>query len=178
MNSVPVCDLDLAVLPIEDQAFAAAPNPELDRARAQHPWLARFSHGYVVHSYQAIRDLLPRDDKVHIAMDAVVNIMGAQDFPWGGFMRDMMIAMRGADHRDQSVRHLAFGRGAHQCLGMHLARLQIEEGLHLIAQRIKHPELAGKVTWRRFPGVWGIESLPIRFTPASAKQPASTTVGA
>jgi cytochrome P450 len=68
--------------------------------------------------------------------------------------------------RDQSYRHLAFGRGAHQCLGMHLARLQIEEGLHLITKRIKHPELAGELAWRRFPGVWGIQSLPIRFTPA------------
>ncbi len=416
MTSLPVAELQLAMLPIEEPAFAADPNPELNRVRAQHPWLARFSHGYVVHSYQAIRDLLPRDDKVHIAMDAVVNIMGAQGSPWGGFMRDMMIAMRGTDHqrlrsaiepyfkprsvvtqidrirevvtalldewapreafdfaefsakfpvtvmfsliggdpadlpriqralevqglsfsmdptllpeleagyqvmmaftdeliakrrasgeprndllqaliaaedsgeltpkelrellfflfgagydtsknqltltvwmlldrpdlwercavdrqycvlaveeafrlaspsnvprivledieyegvlipagthliflnnlaardptvvadpltydpdRDQSVRHLAFGRGAHQCLGMHLARLQIEEGLHLITQRIKHPQLAGQVTWRRFPGVWGIESLPICFTPASAQQPVPTTVGA
>src|SRR4051812_17038140 len=49
MNGVPISDLDLAVLPIEGAAFAANPNPELDRARAQHPWLARFSHGYVVH---------------------------------------------------------------------------------------------------------------------------------
>jgi len=416
MTSAPIADLELATLPIEDPAFAADPNPELDRARARHPWLARFSHGYVVHGYQAIRDLLPRDEKVHIAMDAVVDIMGAQGTPWGGFMRDMMIAMRGADHqrlrgaiepyfnprsvvtqldrirevvtslldewapkgefdfaefsakfpvtvmfsliggdpadlpriqqalevqglsfsmdptllpeleagyqvmvaftdeliaqrrasdeprndllqaliaaedsgelspkevrellfflfgagydtsknqltltvwmlldrpelwercaidrqycvlaveeafrlaspsnvprivledidyggvhipagthliflnnlaardptvvadplaydpeRDQSARHLAFGRGAHQCLGMHLARLQIEEGLHLIAQRLKHPQLAGEVTWRRFPGVWGIASLPIRFTPAPAQQPARTTVGA
>jgi cytochrome P450 len=414
MTSVPIADHELATLPIEDPAFAADPNPELDRARAQHPWLARFSHGYVVHSYQAIRDLLPRDEKVQIAMDAVVDIMGAQGTPWGGFMRDMMIAMRGADHqrvrgaiepyfkprsvvtqlerirevvttlldewaqkgefdfaefsakfpvtvmfsliggdpadlpriqsalevqglsfsmdptllpeleagyqvmmgftdelitqrrasgeprndllqaliaaedsgelspkevrellfflfgagydtsknqltltvwmlldrpdlwdrcatdrqycvlvveeafrlaspsnvprivledidyegvhipagthllnnlaardptvvadpltydpeRDQSARHLAFGRGAHQCLGMHLARLQIEEGLHLIAQRLKHPQLAGDVTWRRFPGVWGIASLPIRFTPAPAQRPARTTVGA
>ena len=72
----------------------------------------------------------------------------------------------------------AFGRGAHQCLGMHLARLQIEDGLHLIAQRIKRPQLSGEIIWRRFPGVWGIKSLPIRFTPAIAKQPARTTVGA
>ena len=41
----------------------------------------------------------------------------------------------------------------------------MEEGLHLIARRLKGPELAGEVTWRRFPGVWGLESLPIRFTP-------------
>lgn len=405
MNDTLISDLDLVELPIEEAAFAADPNPDLARARKKHKWLARFSHGYIVHSYQATRDLLSRDNELHIAIDAVVEIMGAQNSPWGGFMRDMIIGMRGADHqrvrgaiepyfkprsvvrqtnrirevisrlldeweprgafdfaafaakfpvtvmfsliggdpadlpriqhalevqglsfsmdptllpdleagyelmmgftdeliakrraggevgddllqaligaedhgdlspkevrellfflfgagydtsknqltlavwmlldypdlwercaadrhfciaaveeafrlaspsnvprlvledfayegtlipkgthliflnnlaardpavvsdpltynpdRDQTARHLAFGRGAHQCLGMHLARLQIEEGLHLITQRIKHPQLAGKVTWRRFPGVWGIESLPIRFTPAA-----------
>ena len=68
--------------------------------------------------------------------------------------------------RESARHHLAFGKGAHICLGLHLARFQMEEGLHLIAQRLTNPEIAGEVTWRRFPGVWGIESLPIRFTPA------------
>jgi len=408
MTPVPATSLDLFELPIEDRDFALDPNPYLDQARRQHPWLARFSHGFVLHGYQAMRELMPQDDKLHIAVDAVIEIMGATQSPWGSFMRDMMICMRGDDHkrvrgaieayfkprnvvtqldrikevvgalldewtprgefdfaefaskfpvtvmfsliggnpaelariqhaletqglsfsmdssllpdleagyhlmmaftdeliaerrasgelhndllqaliaaedagklspkevrellfflfgagydtsknqltlavwmlldrpdlwercatdrqfcvlaveeafrlaspsnvprivledavfdgvlfpagthliflnnlaardpkvvdqplaynpdRDQTYRHLAFGRGAHQCLGMHLARLQIEEGLHLITQRIKHPELAGSVEWRRFPGVWGIESLPLRFTPAAASE--------
>lgn len=416
MNPTPAADLALFELPIEHPAFAIDPEPYLDRARRQHPWLARFSHGFVLHGYQAMRELMPQDDKLHIAVDAVVEIMGASQSPWGSFMREMMICMRGEDHkrvrgaieayfkprnvvtqldrikevvgtlldewtprrefdfadfasrfpvtvmfsliggdpaelpriqhaletqglsfsmdatllpdleagyhlmmaftdeliarrraggeerndllqaliaaedegklspkevrellfflfgagydtsknqltlaiwmlldrpdlwercaadrqfcvlaveeafrlaspsnvprivledavhdgvlfpagthliflnnlatrdpkvidaplaydpdRDQTYRHLAFGRGAHQCLGMHLARLQIEEGLHLITQRIKHPELAGAVKWRRFPGVWGIESLPIRFTPASAEEPSRIPEGA
>jgi cytochrome P450 len=410
MKAIPAADLELLELPIEDRAFAIDPDPFLDEARRQHPWLARFSHGFVLHGYQAMRELMPQDDKLHIAVEAVVDIMGAAQSPWGSFMRDMMICMRGENHkrvrgaiepyfkprnvvtqldrikevvgallekwapkgefdfaefsakfpvtvmfsliggdpaqlpriqqaletqglsfsmdptllpdleaglammmqftdeliaerrasgeprndllqalieaedrgdlsvkevrellfflfgagydtsknqltlaiwmlldrpelwkrcaqdrqfcvlaveeafrlaspsnvprvvledtvydgvlfpagthliflnnlaardpkvvedplaydpdRDQTYRHLAFGRGAHQCLGMHLARLQIEEGLHLITQRIKHPQLAGTVKWRRFPGVWGIESLPIRFTPASANEAA------
>jgi cytochrome P450 len=68
--------------------------------------------------------------------------------------------------REHAKHHLAFGKGAHICLGLHLARFQMEEGLHLIAQRLKDPKIAGEVTWRRFPGVWGLETLPIRFTPA------------
>lgn len=416
MTAIPAADLELFKLPIEDRAFAIDPDPFLDKARRRHPWLARFSHGFVLHGYQAMRELMPQDDKLHIAVDAVVEIMGAAQSPWGSFMRDMMICMRGENHkrvrgaiepyfkprnvvtqlgrikevvgdlldewapkgefdfaefsarfpvtvmfsliggdpaqlpriqqaletqglsfsmdptllpdleaglammmqftdeliierraggeprndllqalieaedrgdltgkevrellfflfgagydtsknqltlaiwmlldrpelwercardrqfcilaveeafrlaspsnvprivledtiydgvlfpagthliflnnlaardpkvvddplvydpdRDQTYRHLAFGRGAHQCLGMHLARLQIEEGLHLITQRIKHPQLAGAITWRRFPGVWGIESLPIRFTPASANEPARISEGA
>jgi len=68
--------------------------------------------------------------------------------------------------RESAKHHLAFGKGAHICLGLHLARFQLEEGLHLIAQRLKDPTIAGEVTWRRFPGVWGLEQMPIRFTPA------------
>ncbi len=60
-------------------------------------------------------------------------------------------------------RHMAFGRGLHMCLGQYLARAQIQEAIHLIAQRIIKPRLAGEVTWRPFPGVWGIRSLPIVF---------------
>jgi cytochrome P450 len=67
--------------------------------------------------------------------------------------------------RVHTNRHIAFGRGMHMCLGQHLARAQIEEGVHLITQRITKPKLAGKVTWRRFPGAWGIASLPIEFEP-------------
>jgi cytochrome P450 len=416
VSNVLISELSLAELPLGDPTFARDPNPELANARLQHPWLARFSHGYVVHSYRAIRDLLPRDDKLHIAIGAVVEIMGAAESPWGDFMRDMMIGMRGPDHvrvrgaiagffkprrvaaqvdrirttittlldewaprgefdfaefsakfpvtvmfgliggdpaelsriqqaletqglsfsmdpsllpdletglqvmmeftdeliakrrasgetpddllqalieaedggvlssrevrellfflfgagydtsknqltlavsmlidrpdlwercasdrnycilaveeafrlaspsnvprmviedieyegvfipkgthlvflnnlatrdplavsdpltydpeRDQANRHLAFGRGDHQCLGMHLARLQIEEGLHMIAQRIQDPQLPGEIAWRRFPGVWGIESLPIRFKPASVKALSPAVTGA
>jgi cytochrome P450 len=67
--------------------------------------------------------------------------------------------------RTEPERHLAFGRGIHICLGQSLARAQAEEGVHLIAQRITRPRLAGEVTWRPFPGVWGIKSLPIEFDP-------------
>jgi cytochrome P450 len=71
--------------------------------------------------------------------------------------------------RKQADRQIAFGRGMHLCLGQFLARANQEEGLHLIAQRITRPRLAGEVTWRPFPGTWGIESLPIVFDPAPAR---------
>jgi cytochrome P450 len=71
--------------------------------------------------------------------------------------------------RNQTNRHIAFGRGIHICLGQFMARAQIEEGLHLIAQRLTKPRLAGKVTWRPFPGVWGIKSLPIEFEPGTPR---------
>ena len=403
-----IAELDLMELPIEDRAFGADPEPWFEQARARHPWLAKFAHGYLVHGHHEIRDLIQMDDKLHIAVADVVEIMGATGKPWGDFMQNLVIAKRGEEHRrmrealkpffkprqiarhvglirevvtklldewapkgafdftefasnfpvavmfgligadladlpkikwaleiqglsyslDKSLlpdmerahammmefdsrlvherrkavaagtapqddllselikaedtgllthqevceqlfflfaagydttknqlgmaahqlfqqpelwercgrdrefctlaieegmrhsspsspprialedidyggvhipkgthlmfllnisgrdprtfdnpmeyrpgreyakHHLAFGKGAHICLGLHLARFQMEEGLHLIAQRLKNPKIAGDVTWRRFPGVWGLETLPIRFTPA------------
>jgi cytochrome P450 len=64
---------------------------------------------------------------------------------------------------------LAFGRGAHICLGQFLAQANVEEGTHLIAQRITNPRLTGEPVWRTFAGVWGIKSLPIAFDPAPAR---------
>lgn len=63
----------------------------------------------------------------------------------------------------------AFGRGMHICLGQFLAVANVEEGIHLIAQRIANPRLAGEITWKPFPGVWGITSLPITFDPVVAE---------
>jgi cytochrome P450 len=61
---------------------------------------------------------------------------------------------------------MAFGRGMHICLGQFIARAQMEEGLHLIAQRITKPRLVGVSGRRPFTGVWGLKGLPIAFTPA------------
>jgi cytochrome P450 len=71
--------------------------------------------------------------------------------------------------RTNEVRHLAFGRGLHLCLGQFIARAQLEEGLHLIAQRMTKPKSQGPLGWRSFTGVWGIRGLPIEFTPAPAR---------
>jgi cytochrome P450 len=69
--------------------------------------------------------------------------------------------------RPNAARHMAFGRGIHMCLGQYIARAQIEEGLHLIAQRIRRPKLAGSFGYRPFPGVWGLKGLPIEWVGAA-----------
>lgn len=62
-------------------------------------------------------------------------------------------------------RHISFGLGKHMCLGQYIARAQLQEGLHLIAQRIREPRTPGPQAWRPFFGVWGIKGLPIEFEP-------------
>jgi cytochrome P450 len=66
--------------------------------------------------------------------------------------------------REPANRHVAFGRGVHNCVGQYLARAQLIEGLHLIAQRLAEPRLAGEVGWRPF-FAWGLATLPITFEP-------------
>lgn len=69
---------------------------------------------------------------------------------------------------DPTTRHIAFSLGKHMCLGQHIARAQLQEALHLIAQRIIKPKLAGNVGWRPYPGAWGLKGLPIEFTPGTS----------
>ena len=65
--------------------------------------------------------------------------------------------------RQTDKRHIAFGLGKHTCLGQFIARTQLQEGLHQIAQRMREPRLAGEIGWRPFFGTWGLKGLPITF---------------
>ncbi len=65
--------------------------------------------------------------------------------------------------RANANRHVALGRGAHICLGQYIAKNQLQEGIHLICQRLRNPRITGEVTWRPFIGAWGLKSLPIAF---------------
>ncbi|CAN7269306.1 cytochrome P450 [Phenylobacterium sp. LjRoot225] len=66
-------------------------------------------------------------------------------------------------------RHVAFSLGKHMCLGQFIARAQLQEALHQIAQRLRNPRLAGDFGWRPYPGAWGMHGLPIAFTPADKR---------
>lgn len=93
-------------------------------------------------------------------------------FPWAIAARDPSAVASAEEFqpdRKQTNPHLGFGLGAHMCLGQFIARAQLEEGLHLIAQRITKPRSTGPLGWRPFPGVWGIRGLPIEFEPAEAR---------
>jgi cytochrome P450 len=63
-------------------------------------------------------------------------------------------------------RHLAFGYGAHQCLGMHLARMEMSIFFEELLPRLKSMELAGapRRTVTNFVG--GPKTLPLRYSMA------------
>ncbi len=61
-------------------------------------------------------------------------------------------------------RHLAFGAGAHQCLGLHLARLEMRILFEELLDRIDSVELAGEPRRAKSTFVGGLKTLPLRFT--------------
>ena len=71
--------------------------------------------------------------------------------------------MRFDPERENANRHVGFGRGEHICLGQFIAKAQLQEGIHLIAQRLKNPRIAGEIEWRPFLATWGLLRLPISF---------------
>lgn len=66
-------------------------------------------------------------------------------------------------NRANASRHVALGRGAHICLGQYIAKNQLQEGIHLICQRLRNPRIVGDLSWRPFVGAWGLKALPIAF---------------
>lgn len=63
----------------------------------------------------------------------------------------------------EGSKHLAFGHGAHVCLGQHLARMEMEIFFTELLKRVKHIELAGPPRYSEAAFVGGLKSLPIRY---------------
>jgi len=63
-------------------------------------------------------------------------------------------------------RHLAFGAGAHQCLGLHLARLEMRILFDELLDRLDGIALAGEAKRARSTFVGGLKTLPLRFSAA------------
>jgi cytochrome P450 len=92
-------DLDLPYLTMDEDAFAEDPFPHFTSARAQHPWLARWTLGYVVTDYKAMRDLFAQESRMRMMYDDIVAIMDAKGTPWGDFQQRHMLSMEGATHK-------------------------------------------------------------------------------
>lgn len=63
-------------------------------------------------------------------------------------------------------RHLAFGAGAHQCLGLHLARLEMRILFEELLDRVDSVELAGQAKRSSSTFVGGLKTLPLRVAAA------------
>jgi cytochrome P450 len=77
----------------------------------------------------------------------------------------------GADRFDITAdrgraRALTFGAGVHYCLGANLARVELQEGLAFLSQRLHGLQLDGEPEYENPSGVYGLARLPIRFSPS------------
>lgn len=80
--------------------------------------------------------------------------------------------------RANAADHLSFGGGAHHCLGVHLARTEIQEALPILARAMPGLRLDGPGVWRPNSNMLlGPESMPVRFD-ATARQRDSVGSGA
>src|SRR5436190_5567805 len=62
-----------------------------------------------------------------------------------------------------SGKALTFGAGPHFCMGANLARAELQEGLAFLAQHLEGLQLDGEPEYGTITGLYGLESLPIRF---------------
>jgi cytochrome P450 len=60
-------------------------------------------------------------------------------------------------------RLLTFGAGIHYCVGANLARAEMQEGLAALARRAQRVTLDGEPEFGTPSGIYGLESLPLRF---------------
>ena len=73
--------------------------------------------------------------------------------------------------------HLAFGSGAHHCLGAFLARAELQEALRVFVERVESFQLSEPVEWKPLSlGIWGPSRMRLRLNAASpaARLPAGT----
>jgi len=60
-------------------------------------------------------------------------------------------------------RHLAFGFGAHYCLGAALAKMETRALFAELLPRLESVELAGVPEWTATTFVGGLKHLPVRY---------------
>jgi cytochrome P450 len=65
----------------------------------------------------------------------------------------------------KAARPLTFGAGVHYCLGANLARAELQEALAFLAPRLKHLALDGEPAYGPIDGIYGLDALPIRWSP-------------
>jgi cytochrome P450 len=67
------------------------------------------------------------------------------------------------DIRRKGTRVLTFGAGPHYCLGVNLAKAEMQEALAHLAPRMPDLRLAGEPAYGTIDGIYGLDALPLRW---------------
>lgn len=108
--------LTLPIMPVETLDFAENSDRFLEEARRLHPWLARFSQGYVVHGFKAVVDLLADDAHLKPGIGPFIDFYGVRGTMWARFMEELLTSTTGPTHARlrKSVAHAFTPRHANR----------------------------------------------------------------
>jgi cytochrome P450 len=101
------------------------------------------------------RDIRVRDFDIKEG-ELVTLLVGAANLDDGEFPDSMRV-----DFGRESNRHLAFGAGAHRCLGSHLARMELRVALEEWHRRVPEYAIEAGETPRYSPGIREVQYLPL-----------------
>lgn len=96
------------------------------------------------------------------ADDGVIALLAGADHDPDAFPDPSRVDFR----RENRQQHLAFGHGIHQCVGQHLARLELEVALGTLITRIPTLRLAvpfEDLVYRQEAATFGVEKLPVAW---------------
>jgi len=132
-----------------DQSLAAAAVDEIVRFEPITPFTARIAMEDVTY-----RDVtFPRDTIVLVCAQTGNRDPGTYEDP------DTF------DIGRAGTRVLTFGAGPHYCLGVNLARAEMQEALAYLAPRMPDLRLDGEPVYGTIDGIYGLDALPLRWSP-------------
>jgi cytochrome P450 len=94
--------------------------------------------------------------------DKVVRYFGAANFDERQFAAPYHLDLTRSPNM-----HIAFGAGAHVCLGQHIARVEIDALLREVVARMHDIELAQPPEWLASNFISGPKRMPVRFRPGA-----------
>jgi cytochrome P450 len=77
--------------------------------------------------------------------------------------------------RQRTGKPLTFGAGPHYCLGANLARAELQEALRFLAPHLPGLQLDGEPVYGTIDGIYGLDALPISWTPRATADSAAPT---
>lgn len=158
-NMITMAALALMEHPDQLEQFLASDEPaDVDAAIEELlRYLSIISNGPV---RVAMEDVLVGEQLVRRGEGVIINIPTANRSP------EVCPEPDSLDVTRRDTKHLAFGAGSHQCLGMHLARLELTIALPALFRRLPGLRLDApmdEIAWRNQSLVFGAYHLPVRW---------------
>ncbi|MEZ5557815.1 MAG: cytochrome P450 [Pseudomonadales bacterium] len=146
-----------ALLEHPDQLARLRADPSLIPAAREE--LLRFVSPVIYMRRTALKDTEIAGQAIR-AGDKVVRYFGAANFDERAFDVPMRLDIGRTPNP-----HIAFGAGAHVCLGQHIARVEIDCMFEQVLARLHDIELTEAPQWLPSTFISGIRRMPIRFAP-------------